>query len=54
MIYQVWREKNVIKPAPGKRKCNCRDEVYHRQIGPGMFQQMTEQVRFQVSLNLSS
>jgi len=42
--YQVWREKNVIKPAPGKRKCNCRNEVYHRQIGPGMFQQMTEQV----------
>ncbi|CAN6935924.1 unnamed protein product [Brassica oleracea] len=41
---KVWREKNVIKAAPGKRKCNCRDEVYHRQIGPGMFQQMTEQV----------
>lgn len=41
---KVWREKNVIKPAPGKRKCNCRNEVYHRQIGPGMFQQMTEQV----------
>jgi DnaJ family protein B protein 11 len=42
---KVWREKNVIKPAPGKRKCNCRNEVYHRQIGPGMFQQMTEQVK---------
>ncbi|CAA2972391.1 dnaJ ERDJ3B [Olea europaea subsp. europaea] len=41
---KVWREKNVIKPAPGKRQCNCRNEVYHRQIGPGMFQQMTEQV----------
>nr|CAB3460301.1 unnamed protein product [Digitaria exilis] len=41
---KVWREKNVIKPAPGKRKCNCRNEVYHRQIGPGMYQQMTEQV----------
>ncbi|KDO45038.1 hypothetical protein CISIN_1g039840mg [Citrus sinensis] len=40
----VWREKNVIKPAPGKRSCNCRNEVYHKQIGPGMFQQMTEQV----------
>ncbi|CAN0924572.1 DnaJ protein ERDJ3B [Linum grandiflorum] len=40
----VWREKNVIKPAPGKRKCNCRNEMYHRQIGPGMFQQITEQV----------
>jgi hypothetical protein len=43
--YQVWREKNVVKPAPGKRRCNCRNEVYHRQIGPGMFQQMTEQVK---------
>ncbi|KAG9157210.1 hypothetical protein Leryth_004880 [Lithospermum erythrorhizon] len=41
---KVWRDKNVIKPAPGKRRCNCRNEVYHRQIGPGMFQQMTEQV----------
>ncbi|KAG5627846.1 hypothetical protein H5410_013064 [Solanum commersonii] len=41
---KVWREKNVLKPAPGKRKCNCRNEVYHRQIGPGMYQQMTEQV----------
>ncbi|GAB2282221.1 DnaJ protein erdj3b [Dionaea muscipula] len=41
---KFWREKNVIKPASGKRKCNCRNEVYHRQIGPGMFQQITEQV----------
>ncbi|KAF7804904.1 DnaJ protein ERDJ3B [Senna tora] len=41
---KVWREKNVVKPAPGKRRCNCRNEVYHKQIGPGMFQQMTEQV----------
>ncbi|KAK9067727.1 hypothetical protein SSX86_011838 [Deinandra increscens subsp. villosa] len=41
---KVWREKNVLKPAPGKRRCNCRNEVYHRQIGPGMYQQMQEQV----------
>ncbi|KAF6156992.1 hypothetical protein GIB67_039753 [Kingdonia uniflora] len=41
---KVWREKNILKPAPGKRRCNCRNEVYHRQIGPGMFQQVTEQV----------
>ncbi|XP_073066203.1 dnaJ protein ERDJ3B-like [Primulina eburnea] len=41
---KVWRVKNVLKPAPGKRQCNCRNEVYHKQIGPGMFQQMTEQV----------
>ncbi|XP_068662678.1 dnaJ protein ERDJ3B-like [Aristolochia californica] len=41
---KVWREKNVLKPAPGKRRCNCKNEVYHKQIAPGMFQQMTEQV----------
>lgn len=41
---KVWREKNVVKPAPGKRQCNCRNEVYHKQIGPGMFQQITQQV----------
>lgn len=41
---KVWRVKNVLKPAPGKRRCNCRNEVHHKQIGPGMFQQMTEQV----------
>ncbi|GLU07290.1 hypothetical protein SLE2022_242540 [Rubroshorea leprosula] len=41
---KIWREKNILKPAPGKRRCNCRNEVYHRQVGPGMFQQMTEEV----------
>lgn len=46
--FQVWREKNILKPAPGKRHCNCRNEVYHKQIGPGMFQQMTEQVNIYV------
>ncbi|PPS00247.1 hypothetical protein GOBAR_AA20410 [Gossypium barbadense] len=23
---KVWREKNILKPAPGKRHCNCRNE----------------------------
>ncbi|PKA55204.1 Chaperone protein dnaJ 2 [Apostasia shenzhenica] len=41
---KVWREKNVLKSAPGKRRCNCRNEQYHRQIAPGMYQQITEQV----------
>ncbi|KAK7392256.1 hypothetical protein VNO78_20688 [Psophocarpus tetragonolobus] len=41
---KVWREKDVLKPAPGKRRCNCRNKVYHKQIGPGMFQQFTELV----------
>lgn len=41
---KIWREKNVLKPAPGKRDCNCKNEVSHKQIGPGMFQQFTQQV----------
>lgn len=41
---QIWRDKNVVKPASGKRKCNCKNKVVHRQIGPGMYQQYTEQV----------
>ncbi|GER44345.1 chaperone protein dnaJ [Striga asiatica] len=34
----------TLKTYASKRRCNCRNEVYHRQIGPGMFQQMTEEV----------
>eukprot|EP00250_Pteridium_aquilinum_P009141 c18467_g1_i2 orf=273-1313(-) len=41
---KIWREKNVLKPAPGKRDCNCKNQVFHKQIGPGMFQQFTQQV----------
>ncbi|KAI3829554.1 hypothetical protein L1987_03680 [Smallanthus sonchifolius] len=41
---KIWMEKNILKRAPGKRRCNCRNEVYHRQVGLGMFQQMTEEV----------
>ena len=39
------RDKNVVKPAPGTRKCNCKQKVVTHQIGPGMFQQYTQQVR---------
>lgn len=42
---QVIRDKNVLKPAPGTRKCNCRQKVVTHQIGPGMYQQYTTQVR---------
>ena len=38
--FKVVRDKNVIKPAPGTRECNCRNKVITRQLGPGMFQQM--------------
>ena len=34
----------MVKPASGKRKCNCKNKMVHRQIGPGMYQQYTEQV----------
>ena len=37
------RDKPVAKPAPGKRKCNCRNKVVTRQLGPGMFQQFQQQ-----------
>lgn len=40
---QVTRDKNVIKPAAGKRECNCKQKMVTRQLGPGMFQQYTHQ-----------
>ncbi|CAO2203433.1 unnamed protein product [Urochloa humidicola] len=41
---KVWREKIVIKPAPGKRQCKCRNEIRQREIAPGMFYQISEPV----------
>ncbi|KAK9918595.1 hypothetical protein WJX75_005221 [Coccomyxa subellipsoidea] len=41
--FKVMRDKPVAKPAPGKRKCNCRNKVVTRQLGPGMFQQFQQQ-----------
>jgi DnaJ family protein B protein 11 len=42
--FRVVRDKNVIKPASGKRQCNCRNKVVTQQLGPGMFQQYTQKV----------
>ena len=39
------RDKNVVKPAPGTRRCKCRNKVVTQQIGVGMYQQYTQQVR---------
>ncbi|GAB6019939.1 hypothetical protein CHUAL_001470 [Chamberlinius hualienensis] len=39
---EVVRNKPVMKPASGTRKCNCRKEMVTRQLGPGRFQ-MTQQ-----------
>lgn len=33
----------MAKPAPGKRKCNCKQKVVTRQLGAGVFQQYTQQ-----------
>jgi hypothetical protein len=45
LIAKVVRDKNVVKPAKGTRQCNCRNKMVTRQLGPGMFQQYTTQVR---------
>lgn len=41
---QVVRNKPVAKEAPGKRKCNCRQEMRTTQLGPGRFQMSQEVV----------
>lgn len=41
---QITRNKPVIKPAPGTRKCNCRQEMVTRNLGPGRFQMMQQTV----------
>uniref|UniRef100_A0A8C5VRD6 DnaJ homolog subfamily B member 11 n=1 Tax=Microcebus murinus TaxID=30608 RepID=A0A8C5VRD6_MICMU len=40
---EVVRNKPVARQAPGKRKCNCRQEMQTTQLGPGRFQ-MTQEV----------
>lgn len=37
------RDKSVYKPAAGTRKCKCKQKLVTRQLGPGMFQQYTQQ-----------
>ena len=39
---KVIRDKDVLKPAKGTRKCNCRQKMVTRQVGPGMFQQYAQ------------
>jgi DnaJ family protein B protein 11 len=40
----VIRFKPVPKPASGTRKCNCRQEMTTKQLGPGQFQMFQQQV----------
>ena len=44
-VRRVTREKGEFKTVKGggKRKCNCKTKMNHRQIAPGMFQQYTTQ-----------
>lgn len=41
---EVVRNKVVYRPASGTRKCNCRQEMVTRQLGPGRFQMMQQQI----------
>eukprot|EP01024_Parvocaulis_polyphysoides_P060021 TRINITY_DN6512_c0_g1_i8.p1 TRINITY_DN6512_c0_g1~~TRINITY_DN6512_c0_g1_i8.p1 ORF type:complete len:435 (-),score=37.50 TRINITY_DN6512_c0_g1_i8:233-1537(-) len=38
---KVMRTKSVLVPTSGTRKCNCKNKVVTKQLGPGMFQQFT-------------
>lgn len=41
---ELVRNKPVYKPAHGTRKCNCRQEMVTRQLGPGRFQMLQQAV----------
>ena len=41
---EVVRNKQVFKPTKGTRKCNCRQEMVTRQLGPGRFQMLQQNV----------
>lgn len=41
---EITRNKPVLKPASGTRKCNCRQEMVTRNLGPGRFQMMQQTV----------
>uniref|UniRef100_A0A1B0FMT8 J domain-containing protein n=1 Tax=Glossina morsitans morsitans TaxID=37546 RepID=A0A1B0FMT8_GLOMM len=41
---EIVRNKPVLKPASGTRKCNCRQEMVTRNLGPGRFQMIQQTV----------
>lgn len=41
---ELIRKKPVYKPGQGTRKCNCRQEMVTRQLGPGRFQMLQQAV----------
>lgn len=46
---EITRNKPVMKPASGTRKCNCRQEMVTRNLGPGRFQMMQQTVSLKFS-----
>jgi len=41
---ELTHNKPVMRPAKGTRKCNCRQEMVTRSLGPGRFQMTQQQV----------
>ncbi|XP_028129956.1 dnaJ homolog shv [Diabrotica virgifera virgifera] len=41
---EITRNKPVLKPSRGTRKCNCRQEMITKSLGPGRFQMMQQTV----------
>ncbi|XP_012259502.2 dnaJ homolog shv [Athalia rosae] len=41
---EITRNKPVMKAAKGTRKCNCRQEMVTRNLGPGRFQMMQQTI----------
>lgn len=41
---EMTHNRPVMKPAKGTRKCNCRQEMVTRSLGPGRFQMTQQQV----------
>jgi DnaJ family protein B protein 11 len=41
---QIVRKKPVYKAASGSRRCNCRQEMITKSLGPGRFQMMQHEV----------
>ncbi|XP_057671814.1 dnaJ homolog shv [Diorhabda carinulata] len=41
---EITRNKPVLKPTKGTRKCNCRQEMITKSLGPGRFQMIQQNV----------
>lgn len=41
---EITHSKPVLKPAPGTRRCNCREELQTKSLGPGRFQMFQQTI----------